>query len=247
MRNGAAVIGVLFVLSTQIVPARAMDEQRPVVLHSVSGTVSYQSADGVTPVVVDGAQVFREKAYVSTQANSVGTIVFPDTSQLTLGPNSTVQAYDFQPRKKHVFRKRYAYFWEGSTIRLSGTEAALRLDVRNPDDVSDYVVLTRFARIDVRGTSALLSDSPGGDIITCIDCGAGDVVADIGGEDYVVGDGQTLVIGAQGRVTLGDTNDLVTQGFAASGLSTARLPQPKPPDKRIRFKWTPPFAKRTSS
>lgn len=245
MRFPAAVFCASIAMLVQLVPARAMDAQRPVVLRSVSGTVSYQAADGAAPTVVDGTQTFHEKAYASTQAGSVGVLVFPDESQVTLGSNSTVQAYDFLARKKHVFRHRYAYFWDGSTLRLGGTASTLRLDVHQPDGgESDYVVLTRFARIDVHGTSALLSDSPGGDIVTCIDCGAGDIVANIGGEDYVVGDGQTLVIGPQGRATLAATTDTVMQGFAASGLSTDRLPSPKP---QKRFKWTPPFAKHPSS
>ena len=247
MRFATALSCALAVLLVQFAPARAMDVQRPVVLRSDRGIVNYQPAGTTTQLVVDGSLVFDEKAYASTQADSIGVLEFPDTSQLTLAPNSAIQVYDFLPRKQHVFRKRYAYFWDGSTIRLPSTSTTLRLDVRQPDGGdSDYVVLTRFARIDVHGTSALLSDSTGGDIVTCLDCGAGDIVANIAGEDYVVGNGETLVVTQQGRISLVATTGIVMQGFASSGLSTDRLPQPEP-QKRFRFQWTPPFAKHPSS
>ena len=251
MRYAAVVFCALAMLFAQFAPSGASnaaaphttaaktDNQKDVVLQHVSGTVNYQTSATAPVVVVGDTQIVSENAYASTQANSVGAIVFPDTSQLTLAGGSAIQVYGFTQKKVHRRRHRDVVVWEGSTIRLPSTATAFRLDVRQPaGGESTYVVLTRYARISMRAASTLLSDSLNGDVITCVDCGAGDVVANVAGQDYVVGFGETLTIDTRGRVWVGDTAGPVMQSFAATGLSTKPLPTPTPQAKRFHF--TPP-------
>ena len=250
MRYAAAVICACALLFAGLEPGGASsagtnaktpatDAPNAVVLHHVSGSVNYQSSATATAVAVTDAQTFGENGYAWTQANSVGKVVFPDASQLTLGGNSAVQVYDFLTIKKHVRWHHDVVEWNGSTIRLPSSSAALRLDIPQwHGGDTTYVVLTRWARITVRAQSTLVGDSLNGDTVTCINCGAGDVVANVGGQDYAVGYGETMVIDAAGRVSINNTAEPVMQSFSAGGLSTAPLPTPTPIKKG--FHWTPP-------
>jgi len=254
VRYAAVVFCALAMLFAQFAPSGASNPssshttaakattENEVVLHRLSGTVNYQASASGPLLTVGEEQIVSENAYASTQANSVGALVFPDASRLTLAGGSAVQVYGFA--KKVVHRRRHKDFvvWEGSTIRLPSTATVFRLDVRQPyDGESTYLVLTRYAKISLRAASALLSDSLTGDIITCVDCGAGDVVATVGGQDYAVGFGETLSIDTHGRVAVGNTAEPVMQNFASTGLSTKPLPTPSPEPKR--FRWTPPTFK----
>ena len=206
-------------------------------LQRLAGTVGYQSSTSstITPVAI--SQAFANDAYASTQSQSVAVLDFPDDSHITLGGSSVIQVHALMSKRRHPRKHQDPIIWEGSMVRLPSDASVLRFDIHQPYDGNEtYIVSTRFARIAIRGTVALLADNLSGDVLTCLDCGAGDVVADVGGNDFALINGETLRIHANGRVLLEDTNPAVLQSFVDAGLSTY-VPAPKPLFQRPPPRW----------
>jgi hypothetical protein len=205
-------------------------------LQRLAGYVGYQNSTSSSVTMVSISHPFDSDAYASTQAQSIAVLDFPDDSRVTLGGNSVIQVHANFSKRKHVRRHQDPIVWEGSAIRLPSDASILRFDIHQPYDGNElYVVSTRFARIAIRGTTALLADSLSGDILTCLDCGAGDIVADVGGNDFAILNNETLRIRANGRVTVEETNPVILQEFIDAGLSTY-IPRPRPSPKP-RFHW----------
>jgi len=234
MRSLAAVVFVSVVVLAGALPCGSSSDMT---LQRLSGYVGYQNSTSSSVTMVAISQTFQSDAYASTQAQSVAVLDFPDASRVTLGGNSVIQVHANITKRKHVRRHQDPVVWEGSAIRLPSDSAVLRFDIHQPYDGDEvYVVSTRWARIAIRGTTALLADSLSGDVLSCLDCGAGDIVADVSGNDFALINGETLKIRANGRVTVEETNPSTLQNFADAGLSTYVAP-PKPPVK-TRRRWT---------
>jgi len=234
MRYTAAAVFASLAMLAGAFPAGSSSDMN---LQRLAGTVGYQSSTASTMTPVAISQTFENDAYASTQSQSIAVLDFPDDSHITLGGNSVIQVHALMSKLKHPRKRQDPIVWEGSMIRLPSDGSVLRFDIHQPYDGDEtYVVSTRFARIAIRGTVALLSDNLSGDVLTCLDCGAGDVVADVGGNDFALIDGETLRIRANGRVSVEDTNPAVLQNFADAGLSTF-VPAPKPLFQRPPARW----------
>jgi hypothetical protein len=207
-------------------------------LQRLAGSVGYQrtTSGPITPVII--SQAFDNDAYASTQLQSVAVLDFPDDSRVTLGFGSVIQVHALVTKREHPRKRQDPIVWEGSMIRLPSDGSVLRFDIHQPEDGTEhYVVATRFARIAIRGTTALLADNLSGDVLTCLDCGAGDIVANVGGNDFALINGETLRIRANGHVNIEDTNPTVLKTFADAGLSTYVPPPPtSSPKPRLRWK-----------
>jgi len=234
MRSIAAVLFVSVVMLAGALPGGTSSDMT---LQRLTGYVGYQNSASAPVSVVAVSRAFENDAYASTQAQSVAVLDFPDDSRVTLGGNSVIQVHALFSKRKHVRRHEDPIVWEGSAIRLPSDASVLRFDIHQPYDGNEtYVISTRFARIAIRGTTALLADSLGGDILTCLDCGAGDIVAEVGGNDFALINNETLRIRANGHVTVEATNPVILQAFVDAGLSTY-IPPPQRPVK-TRSRWT---------
>ena len=234
MRSTAAVLFVSVVMLAGVLPGETSSDMT---LQRLAGYVGYQNNASAPVSMVAVSHPFENDAYASTQAQSVAVLDFPDDSRVTLGGNSVIQVHALFSKRKHVRRNQDPILWQGSAIRLPSDGSMLRFDIHQPDGGNEtYVVSTRWARIAIRGTTALLADNLGGDTLTCLDCGAGDIVADVGGNDFALINNETLRIRANGHVTLEETSPVVLQAFVDAGLSTYVPPPPTPVKPRSR--WT---------
>lgn len=234
MRSTAAVLFASVVMLAGALPGGSSSDMT---LQRLAGYVGYQNSPSSPVSMVAISRTFEDDAYASTQAQSVAVLDFPDDSHVTLGGNSVIQVHALFSKRKRVHRHQDPILWEGSAIRLPSDGSMLRFDIHQPDGGNEtYVVSTRWARIAIRGTTALLADNLGGDTLTCLDCGAGDIVADVGGNDFALINNETLHIRANGHVTLEETTPVILQGFADAGLSTY-VPPPEPQVKP-RSRWT---------
>ncbi len=233
MRSTAAVLFVSVVMLAGALPGGTSSDMT---LQRLTGYVGYQNNASAPVSMVAYSRTFENDAYASTQAQSIAVLDFPDDSHVTLGGNSVIQVHALFSKRTHVRRHQDPILWEGSAIRLPSEGSVLRFDIHQPYDGNEtYVVSTRWARIAIRGTTALLADSLSGDILTCLDCGAGDIVADVGGNDFALINNETLRIRSNGRVTLEETSSVTLQGFIDAGLSTyVAHPQPT---ARPRPRW----------
>jgi hypothetical protein len=234
MRSTAAVVFVSVVMLAGALPVGSSSDMT---LQRLAGYVGYQNSASAQVSMVAISRPFENDAYASTQAQSIAVLDFPDDSRVTLGGNSVIQVHALFSKRNHVRRHQDPIEWQGSAIRLPSDGSVLRFDIHQPYDGNEtYVVSTRFARIAIRGTIALLADNLSGDILTCLDCGAGDIVADVGGNDFALINNETLRIRANGRVTVEETNAATLQGFVDAGLST--YVPPRPPQVKPRSRWT---------
>lgn len=235
MRYTAAVVFASLAMVAGALPLGSSDDMT---LQRLAGNVGYQRTTSAPVTSVAITQTFENDAYASTQLQSVAVLDFPDDSHVTLGGNSVIQVHALISKREHPRKRQDPIVWEGSMIRLPSEGSVLRFDIHQPYDGTErYIVATRFARIAIHGTTALLADNLSGDVLTCLDCGAGDIVADVRGNDFALIDGETLHIRANGRVTIEDTNPAVLQRFADAGLSTYVPPPPTPsPKPRLRWK-----------
>lgn len=233
MRFTAAVLFA----SVLMFAAQPAGSSSDMTLQRLTGSVGYQANTSSAVTAVTVSQTFANDAYASTQAQSVAVLDFPGDSRVTLGGNSVIQVHANLSKRKRVRKHQDPIVFQGSSIRLPSDVAFLRFDIHQPyGETETYVVTTRWASIAIRGTTALLADSLGGDILTCLDCGAGDIVADVRGNDFAINDNETLRIRANGRVTVEATNPSTLQNFVDAGLSTY-VPPPKPQTKR-RSRWS---------
>ncbi|MBV8601014.1 MAG: hypothetical protein JO359_05535, partial [Candidatus Eremiobacteraeota bacterium] len=169
-----AVLVALAALCAAAIPGHAANE---ILLRRSAGTVGYKHDLGAPFITVTGVQAVADDAYAITQASSVGVVVFPDSSLVTLGASTTIRVGAF----------RLAQNGNGSTIQIPSGGGELRLEIRHPQGQrSNYQFSTSIMNLAVRGTIALLADAPTGDTLTCLDCGANDVVVTAGGRDYAL-------------------------------------------------------------
>jgi hypothetical protein len=202
---GALIAGVL--------PVSAQDAGK--ILRSVRGTVGYQTAQGAPFRPLFGRIELPDDDLAITRAASNAALQLPDSSEVALGANTTVQVGAFNSATSPT----------PTTIAIQN--GAVRFAVRHPaGGVSNYRFTTTTSQVAVRGTIALVQTSPGnGDTIACLDCAPGDVTVTITatGQQITLLTGQTLTVSASGGGAVSATTDVVLAGFAATGLSTTAV------------------------
>ncbi|MBV8602791.1 MAG: hypothetical protein JO359_14595 [Candidatus Eremiobacteraeota bacterium] len=210
-----AAVAAASLIVTSLLPSMAANDT---VLRRDAGNVGYRVNASGPLVAITGEQSLEDEAIAVTGFASRGIIVFPDSSLVTVGSNTSIQVGAF---KQHEAGP-------GSTIRLIGN-GAIRFQIRRPTGGrSSYTFAGSIANISVRGTTALLSTTSQGDVISCLDCGAGDVVVTVGGSSFGVLTGQTLTAGTDGKVVTVATTPSMLQAFEQSGLSVAGGGPPGP-------------------
>jgi len=167
------------------------------------------SKDGaLTPVT--GQIAVEDDQFAVTRDESNGLLTFPDSSEIALGPNTSVQVGGFSVAKGE----------SGAKVTL--VQGTMRFNVRRAQGAhSNYTFVTPTSAISVRGTIALVSAALNGDTIACLACAAGDVNVVVGAHSFALLTGQALSVSAAGAVTAGSIAAGVLQPFAGAGLSTS--------------------------
>jgi hypothetical protein len=205
----AAATGIAILVA--VVPAPAAHAAAQKELQAVRGEVGTQAAKDAPFARVFKKSIVPDDAYAVTHAASNGLVVLEDSSQVALGPNTSVQLGKFNGASTTA-----------TTITLSG--GTMRFDVTHPAGAqSNYVFRTATSQIAVRGTKGLYSSDPAsGDTIVCLDCSPGDVQVTVGtGQPFPLLTGQRVFISLAGLITVGAIGAAALQAFSAAGLSTS--------------------------
>ena len=182
------------------------------VLVRVLGGVGYTMGADQPYNAITGQQLLDDGYFAVTRAHAQGMLLLPDSSQVGLGANTTIQVSAFQR----------APDGDGSIIALTRDGSAVRFNVKHPKGAhANYTFVTPSTNIAVRGTSGLIYTGGGHDIVVCLDCSAHTlIVKTAGGKTYELTTGQMLTVTSKGS-TRASTSDAALQMFAASGLTTS--------------------------
>jgi len=181
------------------------------VLVRVVGGVGYTMGPDQPYNAITGQQLLEDGYFAVTRARAQGMLVLPDSSQVGLGANTTIQVSAFQR----------ASSGDGSVIALTRDGSAVRFDVKHPKGAhASYTFVTPSTNIAVRGTSGLVYTGGGRDIVVCLDCSAHTlVVKTTDGKTYELTTGQMLTVTSHGA-SRASTSPAALRMFAASGLTT---------------------------
>jgi hypothetical protein len=182
------------------------------VLVRVLGGVGYTMGADQPYNAITGQQLLEDGYFAVTRPHAQGMLLLPDSSQVGLGANTTIQVSAFQRASEG----------DGSIIALTRDGSAVRFNVKHPKGAhANYTFVTPSTNIAVRGTSGLIYTGGGRDIIVCLDCSAHTlVVKTADGKAYELTTGQMLTVTSHGA-TRTSTSTAALQMFAASGLTTA--------------------------
>jgi hypothetical protein len=199
-----AVVAAALVFVAAIPAGAASDKE----LRAVRGVAGYRaSADAPFNRVV-GRIALGDDAVAVTQVASNALLTLPDSSEVALGANTSVQVGAFNDASAPT----------PTTLTLRS--GALRFNVRHPaGGRSNFRFATVTSQIAVRGTVGLFQTGPNGDVIACLDCAAGDVVVTVGTQTFALLTGQTLFVSLAGVVTTA-TAAAAASAFSGSGLTT---------------------------
>jgi len=201
----ASVLAAALVAS---VPAQADTNKQ---LRMVRGVVGHQTdKNGTDFKRVTGTLVLPDNDFAVTQANANGLVVLPDSSEVALGPATTVRVGAFNDPTS------------ATPTQITLASGTMRFSVKRPaGGKSNYQFATNTSQVAVRGTIGLFSTGPNGDTISCLACDPGDVVVTVGPKTYPLLTGQTLFVSLAGAVTAGAITAALLQTFASAGLSTS--------------------------
>ncbi|MBV8424437.1 MAG: hypothetical protein JO349_04550 [Candidatus Eremiobacteraeota bacterium] len=182
------------------------------VLQRIRGNVGYRAAAATQVTMIAGSQALRELDFAITGAASQGILQMPDSSVIGLGANTNVQVGSFVRAEQGV----------GTTITIPASGGTVRFQVRHPVGAkSSYTFVTPTTAIAVRGTIGLLASGPNGDVIVCLECGAGDVTVTVGTRVIPLVTGQAVTVAATtGSAIAGAITPNVLSGFSGAGLTT---------------------------
>ena len=188
-------------------PAGAANDKQ---LRTVRGVVGHQTDAAGEFKRVIGQLVLPDDDLAVTRENANGLLTLPDSSEVALGPNTSVKVGAFnEPTSPNP-----------TTITLQN--GSLRFAVKRPTGgKSNYRFVTTSSQIAVRGTIGLVATAANGDTIACLACEPGDVLVTVGAKTYPLLTGQTLFVSLAGVVTAGAVSAAVLQGFSTAGLSTS--------------------------
>ena len=209
VRRFTAFCLVAMLSSTLAARAQSADKD----LQRVRGSVGYKTGANGDFVAVPGQLLLPDDDYAVTRASSNGLLVLPDSSQVALGANTSIQVGKFN----------------GATAATPTTllleNGAIRFSVQHPTGgQANYRFSTVTSQLAVRGTVGLIQTSAtNGDIISCLECGPNDAVATIiaTGQQIPLLTGQTLFVSLAGVVTIAATSTAMLSGFSGTGLSTS--------------------------
>jgi len=188
------------------IPARADDNAS---LRTVRGTVGYQVAKDAPFARVFGSYLIQDNYFAVTQRASNALLALHDSSEVALGENTTIQVGAIT---------QAAATTPTAVTLVAGT---IRFAVRHPaGQQANYRFATTTSQIAVRGTVGLYSTGPNGDVVSCLDCAAGDVTVTAGGQSIPLLTGQSAFISLAGVVTVAATTAVVASAFSSAGLST---------------------------
>jgi len=207
MKRTACTILCSFALLSA--PGWAADDT---VLVRVLGGVGYTAGADQPYNAITGQQLLDDGYFAVTRAHAQGMLLLPDSSQVGLGANTTIQVSAFQR----------ASTGDGSIIALTRDGSAVRFNVKHPKGAhANYTFVTPSTNIAVRGTSGLIYTGGGRDIVVCLDCSAHTlVVKTADGKTYELTSGQMLTVTSK-AATRASTSAAALQMFAALGLTTS--------------------------
>jgi len=181
-------------------------------LRAVRGSVGYTAGKDGEFKAVAAELVLPDNDFAITRAASNGLLVLPDSSQVALGENTSIQVGAFNDATSPT----------PTTLLLQN--GTIRFAVRHPaGGRANYRFSTPTSQIAVRGTVALVQSTPtSGDIIACLACAQGDVLVTITstGRPIPLLTGQTLFVSLAGVVTVATTTETVLSSFRSAGLNT---------------------------
>ncbi|HTC30508.1 MAG TPA: FecR family protein [Candidatus Acidoferrum sp.] len=143
----ASFLTVLFAL----LPVVASPADTDKTLKNIKGTVTY----GVDPtpkssLAVNSNTTLNDKDYAATGANSLASLTLPDSSQIEMASNSSVQMQSFDTIANVATAKFVVV-------------GKMRFTVNHPNGAkADYTFSTATGQIAVRGTIGDISANPGG-------------------------------------------------------------------------------------
>lgn len=142
-----AILAALFAIST--LPVTGAD---PKLLQNVKGAVSYQKANAAAPkTLAPSAQIaLNDSDTAITGDASLGQVLLPDTTKITMGADTKVQL---------------AFFNQAATTTANFVvyDGKVRFDVQHPAGApASYTFKTPSAQIAVRGTQGDIGVCPSG-------------------------------------------------------------------------------------
>jgi hypothetical protein len=199
---------VLIAVMVAGIPAQADNAAS---LKAVRGTVGYETSKDGPFSRVFGSFLVQDNQFAVTQAASNGLLALADSSEIALGENTTIQV--------GALTQAASAAAPTAVTLVSGT---VRFAIKHPaGQQSNYRFQTSTSQLAVRGTVGLYSSGPNGDVISCLDCAAGDVTVSAGGQSFPLLTGQTASISLAGVVTIAATTAIVATTFSSAGLSTS--------------------------
>ncbi len=203
-RRSLALIAATIAIAA--LPVRAATDKE---LRAVRGTSGYRVTVDAPFQRVFGRMPLADDAFAVTQAAANALVVLPDSSEVALGPNTSVKVGAFTDAAQTT----------PTTITLQN--GALRFDVRHPAGArANYRFVTVTSQIAVRGTIGLYATGPNGDVVSCLECANGDVVVTVGTQTFALTSGESLFISLTGVVTAAGGAAAASQAFAGTGLTT---------------------------
>ena len=198
-----------FVAATIIIAATPAGAAADKDLRAVRGTSGYRATPSAPFQRVFGHITLTDDYIAVTQAASNALVVLPDSSEVALGENTSVQVGAFNATTAPT----------PTTIALQN--GAVRFNVRHPaGGRANFRFSTMTSQIAVRGTIGLLGSGPNGDVLSCLQCDSGDVVVTVGTQTYTLLTGQTLFVSLAGVVTTAATAAAASAAFSGTGLTT---------------------------
>ena len=179
-------------------------------LRPLSGTVGHKSDPNAPLSPISGILVLRDNEFAVTLARSQGLLTLPDSSEVTLGSNTSVQVGAFNAGLDGA----------GSTLTINPGTIRFKI-VRPANGKSNYHFTTPTSSTSVRGTqAAIASDPQEGDTIACIACKPGDVTVRVlkDNRTFSLVSGQVIRISIDG-IVIGATIAAVTSQFGSAGVS----------------------------
>ncbi|HUA08158.1 MAG TPA: FecR family protein [Candidatus Acidoferrales bacterium] len=168
-------------------------------LQNQKGTVTYgTSAQPTTPLAVKASTTLNDNDFAATGGNSLATITLPDSSQILMGSNSSVQMVSFS--QTDMAHARFVVVGK------------MRFTVNHPSGAqADYHFQTTTGEIAVRGTVGdILSNPTGGlqvNVYAVTNPALPVQVTLVNGQVFTLAAGQSLVAtAAAGAVTASVTS-----------------------------------------
>ena len=187
LKRTLLAIGMLALLAPYVAGA-ATDKE----LQRQRGSVSYRDTGG-TVHPVSGQIALADDAYAITGRASAALLSLPDSSEVSLGENTSIKVGKFNGGATGP----------GNTITVDG--GALKFAIRHPSgSKSNYTFTTPTSQIAVRGTEGYLVVGPRGTQVVCTRCEPGDVtVRTIAGVVTAIVTGQVLLVSSTGSAAAG--------------------------------------------